>query len=74
MRTATPAQIGEQMRRIRSADTKPELVVRRIAHAMGYRFRLHRRDLPGTPSRASKLITLSAAKWRSRDRQSKLRH
>jgi DNA mismatch endonuclease (patch repair protein) len=49
MRTATPAQISEQMRRIRSADTKPELVVRRIAHAMGYRFRLHRRDLPGTP-------------------------
>src|SRR5271166_646530 len=49
MRSATPAQISEQMSRIRSVDTKPELVVRRIAHAMGYRFRLHRRDFPGTP-------------------------
>ncbi len=30
-------------------DTTPELRVRRLLHAMGYRFRLHRRDLPGTP-------------------------
>lgn len=37
------------MGRIRAKDTKPEWVVRRLAHAMGYRFRLHRRDLPGTP-------------------------
>ena len=37
------------MARIGGKDTKPELVVRRIANAMEYRFRLHRRDLPGTP-------------------------
>lgn len=37
------------MSRIRSRDTKPEIVVRRVAHRLGYRFRLHRRDLPGTP-------------------------
>jgi DNA mismatch endonuclease, patch repair protein len=37
------------MRSIKCRDTAPELVVRRIAHAMGYRFRLHRKDLPGTP-------------------------
>ena len=37
------------MARIRAADTRPEMVVRRIVHALGYRFRLHRRDLPGTP-------------------------
>jgi DNA mismatch endonuclease, patch repair protein len=37
------------MSRIRGRDTKPELVVRRLAHALGYRFRLHRRDLPGAP-------------------------
>jgi len=37
------------MARIRGKHTKPELVVRRLLHAMGYRFRLHRRDLPGTP-------------------------
>lgn len=37
------------MAAIRSKDTKPELLVRRVAHALGYRFRLHRRDLPGKP-------------------------
>jgi DNA mismatch endonuclease (patch repair protein) len=37
------------MRAIRSRDTNPELEVRRAAHAMGYRYRLHRRDLPGKP-------------------------
>lgn len=40
---------SEMMSRIRSRDTKPELVVRRIAHRLGYRFRLHRKDLPGSP-------------------------
>ena len=37
------------MSRIRKTDTKPELRVRSLLHWMGYRFRLHRRDLPGTP-------------------------
>ena len=37
------------MGRIRCTDTQPELKVRRLVHAMGYRYRLHRRDLPGTP-------------------------
>ena len=37
------------MARVRGKDTGPELAVRRLLHAMGYRFRLHRRDLPGTP-------------------------
>lgn len=37
------------MRRIRSADTKPELLVRRLLWSMGYRYRLHRKDLPGKP-------------------------
>ena len=37
------------MSRIRSRDTKPELRVRKVAHAMGLRYRLHRKDLPGTP-------------------------
>lgn len=40
---------SENMRRIRSKDTAPELAVRRAAYAMGYRYRLHRRDLPGSP-------------------------
>lgn len=37
------------MSRVRNRDTKPELLVRRLVHGMGYRYRLHRRDLPGKP-------------------------
>lgn len=37
------------MSRIRSKNTKPELLVRSLLHRMGYRFRLHRKDLPGKP-------------------------
>ncbi|MBF0458347.1 MAG: DNA mismatch endonuclease Vsr [Nitrospirae bacterium] len=37
------------MRAIRSKGTKPEMTVRCLAHRMGYRFRLHRKDLPGKP-------------------------
>lgn len=37
------------MRANTAKNTKPEVAVRRMLHALGYRFRLHRRDLPGTP-------------------------
>ncbi|OFM06551.1 very short patch repair endonuclease [Pseudomonas aeruginosa] len=37
------------MARVRSKDTKPEMQVRRLVHAMGYRYRLHDRKLPGHP-------------------------
>lgn len=37
------------MRRVKSKDTQPELVVRRLVHRMGYRYRLHRTKLPGKP-------------------------
>ena len=37
------------MSRIRSGNTRPELVVRSLLHRLGFRFRLHRRDLPGSP-------------------------
>ena len=40
---------SEIMSRIRGRDTAPELAVRRIAHALGLRFRLYRKDLPGCP-------------------------
>jgi DNA mismatch endonuclease (patch repair protein) len=45
----TREQISSQMRRIRKTDTKPEMAVRRLVHKIGFRFRLHRHDLPGTP-------------------------
>jgi DNA mismatch endonuclease (patch repair protein) len=37
------------MRAIRSKGMKPENIVRRLAHSLGYRFQLHRKDLPGKP-------------------------
>ena len=40
---------SENMRAIRSKDTLPEMAVRSLIHSLGYRFRLHRRDLPGKP-------------------------
>jgi DNA mismatch endonuclease (patch repair protein) len=40
------------MRAVKSRDTGPERVVRRLVHGMGYRFRLHRADLPGKPDLA----------------------
>jgi DNA mismatch endonuclease (patch repair protein) len=45
----TPESRSALMSRIGGRDTAPELTVRRMLHALGYRFRLHRRDLPGTP-------------------------
>ena len=47
--TLTPAERAERMRRVKGRDTRPELTVRRLLHRLGYRFRLHRRDLPGRP-------------------------
>jgi DNA mismatch endonuclease (patch repair protein) len=45
----TQAERSTIMRSVRSSDTTPEMVVRRWLHRHGYRFRLHRKDLPGTP-------------------------
>jgi len=44
-----PDQRSFNMAKIRSKDTGPELLVRRVAHRLGLRFRLHRKDLPGRP-------------------------
>lgn len=40
---------SEIMRRVRSTDTTPELIVRKLAHSLGFRYRLHKNDLPGKP-------------------------
>jgi len=47
--TITPKRRSANMARIRSKDMKPELVVRRLVHSLGYRYRLHKKDLPGKP-------------------------
>ena len=52
MDTLTREERAERMSRVRSKNTKPEMRVRRIVHRLGYRYRLHRRDLPGTPDLA----------------------
>jgi DNA mismatch endonuclease (patch repair protein) len=49
MDIVAPEQRSSLMSRIRGKDTGPEIKVRRLAHALGFRFRLHRRDLPGSP-------------------------
>ena len=49
MDTLTSAERSRRMARIRSRDTAPELRVRRLLNGLGYRFRLHRKDLPGSP-------------------------
>lgn len=45
----TPEMRSKIMRGVKSKDTKPELVVRRLLHGLGYRFRVHRKGLPGKP-------------------------
>ncbi len=47
--TLTPEQRSRVMSRVRGKDTKPEKKVRSLLHAAGYRYRIHRRDLPGVP-------------------------
>jgi len=45
----TPAKRSWNMSRIQGKNTKPELIVRSYLHRLGYRFRLHRKGLPGKP-------------------------
>jgi DNA mismatch endonuclease (patch repair protein) len=45
----TREQRSDCMRAVKSRDTAPEMLVRRIAHKLGYRYALHSRDLPGNP-------------------------
>jgi DNA mismatch endonuclease (patch repair protein) len=63
----TPAERSERMSRIRSTDTKPEMIVRRLVHGMGYRYRLHAKDLPGHPDlvfrRRKKIILVNGCFW-----------
>jgi DNA mismatch endonuclease (patch repair protein) len=58
---------SEIMRAVRSKDTKPEMLVRRLVHKLGYRFRLHRHDIVGTPDlafiRRHKLIFVHGCWW-----------
>lgn len=55
------------MRSVKSKDTKPEMAVRRFVHSLGYRFRLHRKSLPGNPDlvfpRLRKVVFVNGCFW-----------
>lgn len=63
----TPEQRHRNMAAIKSKDTKPEMVVRKFAHSLGFRYRLHRKDLPGKPDlvfpRRRKVIFVHGCYW-----------
>jgi len=63
----TPEQRRKTMARVKSQDTEPEIKVRRLAHALGFRFRLHRKDLPGKPDlvfpKLKKVIFVHGCFW-----------
>lgn len=58
---------SEIMRRVRSKDTTPELIVRRLIFSLGHRYRLHRSDLPGKPDivfpSSKKIIFVHGCFW-----------
>lgn len=59
------------MRSVKSRDTGPEMLVRRMVHGMGYRYRLHRKDLPGNPDLVfpsrKKVIFVHGCFWHGHD-------
>jgi DNA mismatch endonuclease (patch repair protein) len=69
----TPARRSENMRQIRHKDMKPELAVRQLVHSMGYRYRLHRKDLPGKPDLVfcpkKKIIFVHGCFWHAHEQQ-----
>src|SRR3546814_20678036 len=71
MDVVSPARRSAMMARIQGRDTKPEMVVRRAAHRLGYRFRLHRRDLPGSPDLVfpgrRKIVLVHGCFWHSHE-------
>lgn len=67
MDTLTPLERSERMSRVRNKDTKPELAVRRLLWALGFRYRLQARRLPGRPDivfpRDKKVIFIHGCFW-----------
>lgn len=69
--TFTPDQRSRIMALVKGKDTKPEKLVRSLLHRMGFRFRLHRKDLPGKPDivlpRHRKAIFVHGCFWHGHD-------
>ena len=56
MDTLSPNERSERMSRVRGKDTGPERAVRQLVYSMGYRYRLHARDLPGRHAFPNELV------------------
>lgn len=67
MDSLSPAERSEIMSRVRSKNSRPELFVRKLVFALGYRYRLHAKDLPGHPDivfrRCRKVIFVHGCFW-----------
>lgn len=67
----TREQRRRTMKRVKSTNTSPEMLVRRLVHGMGCRYRLHRRDLPGAPDLVfagrRKIIFVHGCFWHGHD-------
>lgn len=65
--TFSRAERSRIMAAVKSKDTTPELLIRRLVHSFGYRYRLHVRSLPGTPDlvfpRLRKIIEVNGCFW-----------
>lgn len=71
--TVTKEKRSWIMSQVRGTDTTPEMIVRSLAHRMGYRYRLHREDLPGKPDivfpSKQKVIFVHGCFWHGHDCQ-----
>lgn len=69
MISETTERRSANMRAVRGKNTKPEMIVRRLIHALGFRYRLHARDLPGRPDmvfrKHRKVIFIHGCFWHS---------
>ena len=75
--TLAPEIRSRIMSKVRSKDTKPEMILRRLLHSLGYRYRLHRADLPGRPDitfpSRRKVIFVNGCFWHKHSDCSKVR-
>jgi DNA mismatch endonuclease (patch repair protein) len=66
-----PLSLSERMARIRKVNTKPELIVRKLLHRLGFRYLLYRRELPGNPDIVfpgrKKVILVHGCFWHRHD-------
>ena len=67
MDIVSPEKRSRMMAGIKGKNTRPEMLVRRLVHGMGFRYRLHRKDLPGSPDlvlpRLRKVIFVHGCFW-----------